>query len=428
MDRRSPPKSVTCMWINSIGLMISVSLILFVNLFKTPFSPTTLTILVLASYALPIIILEWIHLKTYQNTSTGLNFCKPAHPINLKRIAFKLLGLYCTYLLIAVIYWLFPEYNQGFYWHFYSLLKTVAPYIIVLAIPYFFIIDRYMVDPQDSYWQLGQVLILNFKVVNFKDIGQLLLGWVVKLFFLPLMFTYLFELVLFFQAVEISDMFSKFQLFFDMSFKLLVYLDLLIGTVGYILTLRIFDSHIRTTEPTFLGWFVTLSCYQPFWSLYGDSYLAYGSGVSWEFWFIEHPILYPIWGSIILFLTAIYAWSSLPFGIRFSNLTHRGILTNGPYRYCKHPAYVSKNLSWWLISLPFLSTAGPIDAVKHSVLLLMVNFIYFMRARTEERHLSWDQDYVEYARYIENSGLLAFVGKKIPVLKFKQGRLFNTAH
>ena len=45
---------------------------------------------------------------------------------------------------------------------------------------------------------------------------------------------------------------------------------------------------------------------------------------------------------------------------RFSNLTHRGIITNGPYRYSKHPAYLAKNLSWWLVSMPFMITVSPL--------------------------------------------------------------------
>ena len=35
-------------------------------------------------------------------------------------------------------------------------------------------------------------------------------------------------------------------------------------------------------------------------------------------------------GAVLVALTAIYAWATVAFGIRFSNLTHRGILTHGP--------------------------------------------------------------------------------------------------
>jgi len=282
-----------------------------------------------------------------------------------------------------------------------------------------------MVEPKDVYWELGRLCLFNFKLVPRKRLLQHALAWIVKLFFLPLMFTYFFDLVLFFQVTSLAAIKISFMHFFDFAFKFLVYVDLLIGTVGYIITLRIFDSHVRTTEPSFLGWFVVLQCYPPFSEFFNGTYLAYGSENSWSYWLIDHPFLYQTWGCLILALTTIYVWSSLPFGIRFSNLTHRGIITNGPYKYCKHPAYISKNLSWWLISMPFLSTVSPSDAIKHSLLLLMVNFVYFLRARTEERHLSWDTDYVAYANYIEVNGTFSYIGKMLPFLKFKKNRILN---
>ena len=191
------------------------------------------------------------------------------------------------------------------------------------------------------------------------------------------------------------------------------------------LTIRLFDSHIRSTEPTFLGWFVALECYQPFWSFSSGHYLQYGTGKTWESWFTPNSPAHMIWGGIILVLLVIYVWSSLVFGIRFSNLTHRGILTNGPFRFCKHPAYVSKNISWWLVSMPFMVVSTVDEALRHCLLLLGVNFIYLLRARTEERHLSRDPDYVQYAEYMNEHSLFAWVGRWIPALKFKPGHLLN---
>ena len=76
----------------------------------------------------------------------------------------------------------------------------------------------------------------------------------------------------------------------------------------------------------------------------------------------------------------------------FSNLTNRGIITNGVYAWCKHPAYVSKNLSWWLIAVPFVyyDKTTYLSVLRDCAALLALNGIYFLRARTEERHLSSD--------------------------------------
>src|SRR5262249_38815160 len=118
-----------------------------------------------------------------------------------------------------------------------------------------------------------------------------------------------------------------------------------------------------------------------------------------------------IWGSLILVLVVIYVWATIAFGGRFSNLTHRGIITNGPYRFTKHPAYLSKNLSWWLISTPFIITGGVGEAFRRCVLLLMLNGIYYLRAKTEERHLALDPVYVQYARWMDKHGLLRFLNR-----------------
>ena len=40
---------------------------------------------------------------------------------------------------------------------------------------------------------------------------------------------------------------------------------------------------------------------------------------------------------MLVALTAIYAWATVAFGFRFSNLTHRGILTHGPYALVAAP-------------------------------------------------------------------------------------------
>src|SRR3546814_4847877 len=77
---------------------------------------------------------------------------------------------------------------------------------------------------------------------------------------------------------------------------------------------------------------------------------------SWMHWFAGHPWLLSATGIVLVLLTAIYAWATVAFGLRFSNLTHRGILTHGPYALSRHPAYLAKNLFWWCATLPFLTT------------------------------------------------------------------------
>ncbi|WP_233998971.1 isoprenylcysteine carboxylmethyltransferase family protein [Microbulbifer pacificus] len=417
------PNSPTSIWINLFALAISLGAVVWLRAYGQDLDVKTHALVIVAvALALPIIVLEWLILKPYRNPSAGLDFGRRNY--SLGRTAVKLLGFYLAVGSVAFVYWLFPEYHGSFYDNYFSVVRAVLPWWLLLAVPYFYLLDGAMLDPKDSYWHLGRWLLGKRRGISGKAIGQLYLGWLVKLFFLPLMFVYMGNNLGTLLAFDFSRLLDSFKAVFDFTFNFLFYIDLLFVTVGYVCTLRLFDSHIRTAEPSFLGWGVALIGYQPFWSLFSGTYLKYDDAPAWGFWFWDTPMAYGIWGSVILLLIAIYVWASIPFGIRFSNLTHRGILTNGPYRYTKHPAYISKNISWWMISMPFMVSASVPEALRHSLLLLMVNFIYFMRARTEERHLSWDPTYVAYANYIGERGMFAFLGRWFPLLRFGHGHLF----
>ncbi|WP_239692647.1 isoprenylcysteine carboxylmethyltransferase family protein [Microbulbifer mangrovi] len=424
VETPSCPTAPTSIWINLCALAISLAAVVWLREYGQHLAVKTQSLVVVAvALALPIILLEWLFLKPYRNPSAGLDFNRKNH--SLSRTAIKLLGFYLAVGSVAFVYWLFPEYHGSFYDNYFSVVRAVLPWWMLLAVPYFYLLDGAMRDPKDSYWQLGSWVLGRRKGVSGKVVGQLYLGWLVKLFFLPLMFVYMGNNLNTLLNFDFARLFGSFKAVFDFTFNFLFYIDLLFVTVGYVCTLRLFDSHIRTAEPSFLGWGVALIGYQPFWSLFSGTYLKYDDAPAWGYWFWDTPVAYSVWGSVILLLIAIYVWASIPFGIRFSNLTHRGILTNGPYRFTKHPAYISKNISWWMISMPFMVSASAPEALRHSLLLLTVNFIYFMRARTEERHLSWDPTYVAYARYIEQRGTFAFLGRWFPVLRFGHGRLFN---
>jgi protein-S-isoprenylcysteine O-methyltransferase Ste14 len=191
---------------------------------------------------------------------------------------------------------------------------------------------------------------------------------------------------------------------------LIGFLDVTIALVGYLCTFKIFDSQIRSTDPNAFGWLVCLACYPPLWPVIYESYLAYGDDSYWQDWLSGTPdAVQWIWGGAIVFFTGVYLWATISFGVRFSNLTNRGIITNGPYALLKHPAYVAKNATFWLTAVPFVAVNGVVEAVRLSLLLLFVNGIYYLRAKTEEQHLRSDPAYVAYEAWIAQSGLLARV-------------------
>ena len=65
---------------------------------------------------------------------------------------------------------------------------------------------------------------------------------------------------------------------------------------------------------------------------------------------------------------------------------------------------MSKNLFWWFSLVPFLVTNGNIvDAIRNTVVVAFIAGVYYWRARTEEKHLSVDPAYREYAEWMERN-------------------------
>ncbi len=360
------------------------------------------------------------------NPATGLAG-KALRSPDYARVAVRLLGLLLTLGTIALAYWLLPEYHGSFYNPFWAFLQALAGPVALLVVPYFIWTDTHLADPHDSYWQLGRLplLLVRGEGLDALDGAALrghFMGWTVKAFFLPLMAVYLSgevgSLANAYTAFAANPGAGWYQFLYDLSYMV----DLLFCVVGYTITLRLFDSHIRSTEPTVFGWIIALLCYQPFYSVIGDFYLRYDDSIFWDNWLGSLPQLKTIWAGVIVLLLFVYGLSTVAFGLRFSNLTYRGVITSGPYRFTKHPAYLSKNLSWWLISVPWTWPASGhwYEALRNCCALGILNTVYFLRARTEERHLSLrDPDYVAYALWINQHGLLAWLGRLLPFLRYR---------
>lgn len=242
------------------------------------------------------------------------------------------------------MYWLFPEYGlsrgvvswYGTYWHF-------LRYIAIVALPltpfYFWWTDTRLVNPQDGYWHVGMLLLRrDFSAADWKVLGAHFAGWAVKAYFLALMITFLNNdvRILARNLRGITDFKQLLQ--YDFLYNLNYTVDLLFCVVGYTVTLRLFDLHIRSTEPTFFGWVIALIVYEPFASLVTFKlYLHYDDDIYWDNWLTGWPTIRMVWPVFIIALASMYSLSTVAFGLRFSNLTYRGIITGGPYRFSKHP-------------------------------------------------------------------------------------------
>ena len=345
------------------------------------------------------------------------------------RVLRKWLGLHLVLAACASLYWVLQEYHGPLYQPFFSLCRAGLPVFSLLCLPYIAWVDARMAQPHDAYWQLGEGLLsfigaLTWTIrdqaagglVGQREAGQrkagqrevepvawqsMVLGWAVKFFFLPLMVGYAVRHVQALAGMPWPAVNASPRLWFELAMALLYFVDVVWGAVGYLWSLRLTDSQVRSTEPTALGWLVALACYEPISRAVFPAYFAYGGGPAWGHWFAGQPVAYALWALLIVALTAVYAGATVAFGLRFSNLTHRGIITSGPYRWLRHPAYVSKNLSWWLISMPFMVHTHWTDSLRLCLMLLAVNGVYWLRARTEERHLLQDPMYGAYVAALQ---------------------------
>lgn len=410
----SCPDSATH-WVTALaGLLGFVASVALLKTFQ-PFGDKIVfsAMLVMGCTAAAIFLVDIVWQKVHRRASTGIDF--DHDDPSWERASIKFAGLVGSLGFVAFLYWLFPEYHGSFYDNYYYLLGNLLPGWIVLALPYFYFVDRRMRQPHDGYWHMGNVVLGHWSKVDKAVLRQHLLGWLIKGFFLPLMFIYMCNDLSRFLAYDLTRLGDP-KNWFDFIYDQLYFIDVGLVAMGYLMSLRITDTHFRSAEPTMLGWTVALVCYQPFWSLIGRNYLAYDTGYTWGTWLVSSPAVQGIWGACILGLTATYAWATIVFGARFSNLTHRGIITSGPYRYTKHPAYLAKNLSWWMISVPFILNGSATETLRHCLLLVGLNLIYLMRAKTEEWHLSRDPDYVRYALWMEENGLFRFL-RRVPILR-----------
>jgi len=404
--RDSRPRSATPFSVGLLGIAAGLFTLWLLRDSTSLDGATRSTIASLAIIA-TIAVYELFVARVYLRPSAGLA-SGALRPLSIARVGLRLGALASIYAGIGLLYWLLPEYHGAFYNPFWSLLRTLAPYVIVAAPFYFAWMDRHQRETDDAYLVWARLLFRGERPSSWRPVREMMAGWMVKAFFLPLMTVYLSTnadhlSASLTTALDAPFSLASFRFMYDLSFAM----DLMFGTVGYLCTFRILDSHVRSAEPTTLGWLVAIICYQPFWSLISSQYIHYEGSVFWDNWLISLPIVRIVWGTVIVALLLCYALSTISFGLRFSNLTNRGIITSGPYRLTKHPAYIAKNLSYWMITVPFIEPLGWKLAVMHCAALIAVNLLYFIRAKTEERHLMNDPEYRAYAEWIARNGMVA---------------------
>lgn len=377
---------------------------------------------------LPMLLWSILVDKVHRRASTGIDWSlKRPLSESLDISLVKIAGLWATWGGIAVFYCLARWYWDGNYRNVMDLLASAAPWLAGLSIPYIFWLDRHLVEPRDGTFAFGQWVIGGAAgAPDMQALANHVRSWMVKGFFLAFMLSIVPGNFSQFIRWNPADVLSGPIPLANFLITFMFLIDVSFATVGYMLTMKPLDAHIRSAEPTLAGWVAALMCYPPFVLMGNGGPLDYHPGTAeWSQWLAADAgwKVAAQWslGSVLVLLTAIYAWATVAFGLRFSNLTHRGVLTHGPYRWTRHPAYVSKNAFWWLSTLPFLSVNGSlVEMVRNSAIMAVVSGIYYWRARTEEAHLGRDPDYRAYSAWMERHApvprLIAWItGRSRPV-------------
>ncbi|WP_017996876.1 methyltransferase family protein [Rhizobium leguminosarum] len=332
-----------------------------------------------------------------------------------RRIGTKLVGLAALLGVVVIACSVFPFFTQSsaVRWII-EAGQTTIPISIALAgatILYVAVTDLVAEEPDDYLNQVGRaVLMQDFRE---QDVLFALRLLAIKCFFLVLMFSG--------GMAALSNLAEKpawtfpplSAAWFEGLLQLAFLVDIVLAAGGYVATFKLFGWHVRATETTALGWLVCLICYEPFFPAISHAFVPYGEGPGWETVIQEGSAVFILWSVATLFCTLIYVWATVAFGPRFSNLTHRGIITSGPYRFMKHPAYVSKNIAWWLVAIPGFLASGLTEGLARAGMLAIVSLIYLLRARAEERMLSRDPAYRDYADSVAAHGLLAMAKRRL---------------
>ena len=319
----------------------------------------------------------------------------------------------------------FPYKSSFFYSHFHAFFVLALPAILLLSWPYFWLLERYgrPEEINDEFLMLAGWIKKPLAQIRSGDpaqrqenahIANLARALAVKFFFIPVMFSFCsgnwtaWENTIHLALAQIKNMHwdtlidvsINFHAFAIPVYSFILLVDVTLGLLGYLASIRLLNTQVVTAEPTLFGWLVALLCYPPIQRGVTAIYLEYSGTSIWpRGLFVSHPTLAFLATFCSLLLMANYAWATVAFGLRFSNLTNRGLVACGPYKYVRHPAYISKNTAWWIEAIPAMML-HPEKALIFMMHLLCTNILYGLRAFTEERHLMREPLYREYCKKV----------------------------
>ena len=407
-------QSETSFYINFVSMLIGVLALVVCRHFGYK-DYTNLFILFAGIITVSIVSLEYIFFPR----TAPLRQWKILRKVNWKRVFYKEVALLASFGVIAFFYFVLPMFSYNdFTLQYFPFLKKIVPWIMLGSVFYFALMDKIDPEVKDDYYKVGYAITHLKKTMTKFEFGNYVRSWIVKAFWLSLMQPAMIVKIRWLITYNWEMMKDGPVEWFWTANVIVFFMDLTFASSGYMMGLKLFNTQTRTAEPTLFGWTVAIMCYWPFWQNLFYPFFLKHEGPGWLKTFETGSVMFWCCFAIIIIMELLYALATISAGIHFSNVTYRGLWRTGLYRYTKHPAYVFKNISWWFLFLPFMWTDAS-KAFRCSVLLFGLNIVYYLRARTEERHLSHYPEYEAYALEMNEKSIFRWCAKILPFLKYK---------
>lgn len=346
------------------------------------------------------------------------------------RTVTKYVGVLVGILFIFFLVWLFPAYDNVIQMSRFN--DATFPFLVFIIPVSFFVIwatELILGEKRDGTYQFGLLARGKVHEIDWTIFFDGVREWLLRCFFLLINFYasvfYLSNLRTY-GLPDVNGNFVDFITRLDLAIFGMIVLAIL---PGYIFASRLIGTDLKKVDRTWFGWAINLSCYPPLnaavfagWVRYMpplEVRTIYNGVPAWAYNTLPDPILLYLVAGVIIFLALMHLWGEAILGIRAANMSSRGIITTGPFRFTRHPIYVSKCFQWAFLYLPVLSAVGFLNSLQSGILFLLVCAIYAGRALGEEKLLATDETYVRYAHYMDDKSVFAFVGRWFPIMTFR---------
>ncbi|WP_180160109.1 isoprenylcysteine carboxylmethyltransferase family protein [Acinetobacter sp. YH12054] len=305
----------------------------------------------------------------------------------------KALIEFLFFLLISLLYAKIMKdyFGQHIFSYYFSDILIFSP---ILVIFYFILIVLGYKN------RLDIIFYGNKKILSLK--------FLVKVFFLPFIYG---SVSICLTGLLVIDSFNINQINYYFYLIGLTF-DVVIALFGYTFVSNWFSNNVKSVDDSLAGWAICLFCYPPFLYFY-QILLAQVDNFTWGEWAKNQWFYYP-WLILIITTWLLYWFSHAHLGFKFSNLTWRGLVDQGLYKYFRHPAYLFKNIYWWAYTVPFFGVMG-FDLINNFLAMSAISLIYYLRAKTEEKHLLRFPEYQQYYLWVEKHGFFAKVKKWLKI-------------